>query len=71
MRDVAAWTAPAAPYPEYLNFSRDGDEVVVTLREEPCVGKYGHTVNGNLASVRVPIAAMAAMCSQMVAEFLK
>ena len=38
MREMlAAFTAAGSSYPEYLNFSRDGDDVIVTARATPTV----------------------------------
>ena len=31
-KNVAAWTAPGAECPEFVNFTQDGDEVIVTVR---------------------------------------
>lgn len=55
MKSLAAFTAPTGDgYPPYLNFSLDGDEVVVILREPPFIGEHGFLVNGNTASMRMP-----------------
>ena len=34
-KTIAAWTAPDGSYPPYFNATRDGDEVVVTVRDAP------------------------------------
>ena len=34
---IGAYTAISGSYPEYINVSRDGDDVVVTIREAPTV----------------------------------
>lgn len=47
MTTLAAWTSMRTIYPEFLNASVDGDEVVVILRERPThvdgVRVCGHT----------------------------
>lgn len=54
-KTLAAWTEESGKsYPEYLNFSLDGDDVVVTLRETPYIAENGTPCNGNTASVRLP-----------------
>lgn len=32
---LAAFTAPGSEYPSYINITRDGDDVIVTVRAEP------------------------------------
>lgn len=44
-----AWTAPGSHYPAYANFSRDGDQVVITARGPADGYQCGHTVE-----VKVP-----------------
>lgn len=57
MKCLAAWTEESCKsYPEYLNFSQDGGDVVVTLRETPYIADNGTPCNGNTASIRVPAA---------------
>ena len=62
-QSVSAWTdASGKSFPEYLNFSRDGDEAVIIMREAPFLA-----MNGNTASVRMPWAEFVAMCGAVVA----
>lgn len=45
-KHIAAYTALGAIYPEYLNISQDGDDIVVTVRSKVGDdGKCGETVS--------------------------
>lgn len=69
---LSAWTdASGKSYPEYLNFSLDGDEVVVTMREAPFTGASGHLANGNTASIRMPIGSFWVMWRESMRSIAK
>lgn len=49
-----SWTAPGSNYPRYVNVSRDGEDVIFTIREASGVdGKCGHT-----SSICIPVDAL-------------
>lgn len=61
---LSAWTAPTSPYPEYLNISLDGDEVVVTVRA-PATPEGN---SGASASMRMPLGNFAVTLAEIGAN---
>lgn len=53
METLFAWTAPGSNYPAYLNISRDGDQVIVTVRAEAWMDNDGLNV-GQTITIRTP-----------------
>lgn len=50
---VFAWTAPGSTYPEYVNLTRDGALMVVTVRASPLINSEGYEC-GRLTTIRLP-----------------
>jgi hypothetical protein len=64
---LAAYTAPAGSFPPYFNATRDGDDVVVTVRAAPTAfdGGPGADVMGHAAAMRIPVDEFRRMLADM------
>lgn len=49
---IAAITALGGSYPQYVNFSQDGDEIILTIREKPSETAE-HVVEGKTVSIKL------------------
>lgn len=64
---IAAYTPSTSPYPPFINVSRDGDDVTITVRDPAGPGEFSKEDCGKTGSLKVS----GAVWDGFMAELLK